>query len=122
MMGATLIIACGALAREIDALKRANGWDRLQVQCLDASLHNRPKAIPARVDALLEKHFHQYERVCKLSRCASLSFTPCKPSSRRSSSHKPSVCRASSLQVASDLLTSGEPLSGELLSCEMARQ
>ena len=63
MMGATLIIACGALAREIDALKRANGWDRLQVQCLDASLHNRPKAIPARVDALLEKHFHQYERV-----------------------------------------------------------
>lgn len=63
MMGATLIIACGALAREIDALKRANGWDQLQVQCIDAALHNRPEAIPARVDALLEKHFHQYDRV-----------------------------------------------------------
>ena len=63
MMGATLIIACGALAREIDALKRANGWDQLQVQCLDAALHNRPKSIPAKVEALLEKHFHQYERV-----------------------------------------------------------
>ena len=62
-MGATLIIACGALAREIDALKRANGWDQLQVQCLDAALHNRPKSIPAKVEALLEKHFHQYERV-----------------------------------------------------------
>ena len=63
MMGATLVIACGALAREIDALKRANGWDQLQVQCLDAALHNRPKSIPAKVEALLEKHFHQYERV-----------------------------------------------------------
>ena len=63
MMGATLVIACGALAREIDALKRANGWDQLQVQCIDAALHNRPEAIPARVDALLEKHFHQYDRV-----------------------------------------------------------
>jgi hypothetical protein len=63
MMGATLIIACGALAREIDALKRANGWDGLQVQCIDAALHNRPKAIPAQVEALLEKHFHQYDRV-----------------------------------------------------------
>ena len=63
MMGATLIIACGALAREIDALKRANGWDRLQVQCIDAALHNRPEAIPAKVEALLETHFHQYERV-----------------------------------------------------------
>ncbi|MDA8677300.1 DUF1638 domain-containing protein [Luminiphilus sp.] len=63
MMGATLIIACGALAREIDALKRANGWDQLQVQCLDAALHNSPKSIPAKVDALLEQHFHHYERV-----------------------------------------------------------
>ena len=63
MMGATLIIACGALAREIDALKRANGWDQLQVQCLDAALHNRPKSIPAKVDALLEQHFDQYDRV-----------------------------------------------------------
>jgi len=63
MMGASLHIACGALAREIDALKRANGWDQLQVQCLDAALHNRPKSIPAKVEALLEKHFHQYERV-----------------------------------------------------------
>tara|TARA_B110000444_G_scaffold238852_1_gene252777 strand:+ start:2177 stop:2806 length:630 start_codon:yes stop_codon:yes gene_type:complete len=63
MTGSTLIIACGALAREIDALKRANGWDRLQVQCIDAALHNRPKAIPARVEALLEKHAHQHERV-----------------------------------------------------------
>ena len=38
-----LLIACGALAREILALKAANGWDHLDLQCLPAILHNRPR-------------------------------------------------------------------------------
>jgi hypothetical protein len=42
----TLVIACGALAREIMALIRANGWRHLSVQCLPADLHNRPERIP----------------------------------------------------------------------------
>ncbi len=48
-----LIIACGALAHEITALRRANGWDQLDVRCLPAELHNRPEKIPDAVRALI---------------------------------------------------------------------
>ena len=43
---ATLVIACGALAREIVALRTLNQWPHLVVQCLPADLHNRPDKIP----------------------------------------------------------------------------
>jgi hypothetical protein len=42
----TLVIACGALAREILAVKEANGLDHLDVTCLPAIWHNRPEKIP----------------------------------------------------------------------------
>jgi hypothetical protein len=45
----TLVIACGALAREIVALRKANGWSQLDVQCLPAELHNAPRRITAAV-------------------------------------------------------------------------
>ena len=45
----TLVIACGALAHEIVALRRLNDWPHLEVQCLPAELHNRPEKIPAAV-------------------------------------------------------------------------
>ena len=41
-----LIIACGALAREIVALIRANQWQHMTVQCLPAEWHNIPDKIP----------------------------------------------------------------------------
>ena len=42
-----LIIACGALAHEIMALRRANGWGTSR--CVPAAeLHNRPQRIPRR--------------------------------------------------------------------------
>lgn len=44
-----LVIACGALAREIAALRRANHWPHLDVQCLPADLHNHPQRIPGAV-------------------------------------------------------------------------
>ena len=44
-----LVIACGALAREIAALRRANDWPHLDVRCLPAELHNRPERIPGAV-------------------------------------------------------------------------
>ena len=47
--GRVLVIACGALAREIMALKRANGWDGMDVTCLPPELHNRPERIPESV-------------------------------------------------------------------------
>ncbi len=49
MAGRSLVIACGALAREIVALVRANGWDAIEVQCLPADWHNTPRRIPAGV-------------------------------------------------------------------------
>lgn len=45
-IGRTLLIACGALAREIIAVCEANGWDHLAITCLPAKLHNEPQKIP----------------------------------------------------------------------------
>ena len=44
--GRVLLIACGALAREIVALRRANGWTHMDLHCLPADLHLRPERIP----------------------------------------------------------------------------
>ncbi|MEM9061569.1 MAG: DUF1638 domain-containing protein [Pseudomonadota bacterium] len=44
-----LLIACGALAREIIAVRDANGWDHLSISCLPAKLHNDPQRIPEAV-------------------------------------------------------------------------
>jgi len=45
-----LLLACGALAREILALKAANGWTHMDLHCLPADLHLRPERIPAAVE------------------------------------------------------------------------
>lgn len=58
-----LIIACGALAHEITALRRANAWDDLAVQCLPADLHNRPEKIPGAVRALIESSRDEYRSI-----------------------------------------------------------
>ena len=48
----TLVIACGALAREIMALVRLHGWsEAIEVQCLPAVWHNFPERIPGGVRA-----------------------------------------------------------------------
>jgi Protein of unknown function (DUF1638) len=41
----TLVIACGALARELLAVKALNPLDHLDITCLPAILHNRPEEI-----------------------------------------------------------------------------
>jgi hypothetical protein len=58
-----LIIACGALAHEIAALRRANRWEALDVRCLPAELHNRPEKIPAAVRALIQASRAQYDTI-----------------------------------------------------------
>jgi hypothetical protein len=65
MDGATpvLVIACGALAREIIALKKLNGWSALDIQCLPPELHNRPERIPAAVQAAIVAGRANYERI-----------------------------------------------------------
>ncbi|MDA8786147.1 DUF1638 domain-containing protein [Porticoccaceae bacterium] len=58
-----LVIACGALAHEIVWLQKLNGWQQMDVQCLDAELHNRPKLIPQKLRAAIETNRHQYEHI-----------------------------------------------------------
>jgi hypothetical protein len=59
----TLLIACGALAREIAALKRANGWSALEVRCLPAQLHNRPERIAPAVQEAIRENRGRYARI-----------------------------------------------------------
>lgn len=58
-----LVIACGALAREITELKRVNGWDHLHLACLDAWLHNRPERIPDRLRRKIESSRSRYDQI-----------------------------------------------------------
>ena len=58
-----LILACGALAREIRDVTAANGWDNIVMECLPAILHNTPKDIPAAVDHRLRRAREAYDRI-----------------------------------------------------------
>lgn len=61
--GRILLIACGALAHEILALKAANGWQHLDLQCLPAKLHLWPDKIIPAVEAAVTEARGQYETV-----------------------------------------------------------
>lgn len=54
MTDPVLIIACGALARELVELKATNKLDHLTIECLPSELHNRPDKIPAAIEARLD--------------------------------------------------------------------
>jgi hypothetical protein len=58
-----LVIACGALAREIATLRRANGWTMLDVRCLPAELHNRPEHIAPAVRAEIQANRDRYSKI-----------------------------------------------------------
>ncbi|WP_430522981.1 DUF1638 domain-containing protein [Ponticoccus litoralis] len=62
--GRVLLIACGALAREILDLKRLNGWDHLDLTCLPAILHNHPERITDAVRTVVARHREAYDRLC----------------------------------------------------------
>ena len=61
--GRILLIACGALAREILDLKAANGWTHLDLTCLPANLHLYPEKITAAVRAAVARHRAQYDDI-----------------------------------------------------------
>ena len=58
-----LIIACGALAREIQQLIEINCWTGVDVQCLPADLHNRPDQIPHRVLDKIQSNQDRYANI-----------------------------------------------------------
>ncbi|MBT8039733.1 MAG: DUF1638 domain-containing protein [Gammaproteobacteria bacterium] len=53
--GRVMVIACGAIAREVLRIRDMNGWDHVEVQCLPAGLHNTPQAIPKAVSDKIEQ-------------------------------------------------------------------
>lgn len=61
--GRVLVIACGALAREILALRKLNQWDHLELTCLPAKLHLHPELIPDAVARAIEDARPQYDRI-----------------------------------------------------------
>lgn len=58
-----LVIACGALAREIGAVVAANRLDHVDLTCLPALLHNRPEKIPEAVRSAIREHRDRYDRI-----------------------------------------------------------
>jgi hypothetical protein len=59
----TLLIACGALAREVLALVEVNGWRNIAVTCLPAHYHNTPAKIPEAVRAKIRDNRGRYDRI-----------------------------------------------------------
>ena len=58
-----LLIACGALAREILALKAANGWDHLQLHCLPAQWHHHPERIVPAVEKMVADRRADFDEI-----------------------------------------------------------
>ena len=61
--GRVLLIACGALAHEVLALKRLNDWQHLDLQCLPANLHLYPDRITEAVEKAVLAHQSDYDSV-----------------------------------------------------------
>lgn len=58
-----LLIACGALAREILDIKTRNGWDHMALTCLPAILHVHPERITQAVEDTVAKHRDRFEKI-----------------------------------------------------------
>ena len=65
-----LIIACGALAREIVDFRAANSFEHLDITCLPAKLHNRPHLIPEAVRAKIQANKGDYRAIFVLTAIA----------------------------------------------------
>jgi Protein of unknown function (DUF1638) len=66
----TLVIACGALARELLAIKALNRLDHLDITCLPAILHNRPEEIAPAVRRKIRAARSRYaEILCLYGDC-----------------------------------------------------
>lgn len=61
--GRVLVLACGALARELAIVSEQDGFDHLDLQYLPAGLHNTPRQIPVAVETRLVAAKGQYDEV-----------------------------------------------------------
>ena len=58
-----LVIACGAIAKELVRIKNLNQWDHIEFQCLPPELHNTPDRIPEAVKAKIESQSGDYKKI-----------------------------------------------------------
>lgn len=58
-----LVLACGALAREILALFKLNKWDHMDLTCLPAKLHLYPDKITDAVTQAVKRHRGTYSKI-----------------------------------------------------------
>ena len=63
MPSPVLIIGCGALGRELVALRRLNGWSHVALRLLPALLHNRPERIAPALAEAIEAGRREFEHV-----------------------------------------------------------
>ncbi|MGC1496100.1 MAG: DUF1638 domain-containing protein [Sulfitobacter sp.] len=61
--GRILLIACGALAREILTLNKANGWDHLHLHCLPANYHHYPDKIVPAVEKMVTERRDDFDDI-----------------------------------------------------------
>lgn len=59
----TLVIACGAIAHELVALRAQHGWQHMTIQCLPARWHNRPEHIAPGVEEKIIAAGEKFDRV-----------------------------------------------------------
>ena len=59
----TLIIACGALARELSEVISINNLNHIEVECLPASYHNSPEKIPIALEERIQKASKDYNQI-----------------------------------------------------------
>ncbi len=58
-----LLLACGALAREIVDLIEVNGWSHFDIQCFPAKWHNTPELIAPAVRDRIRSVKHRYQKI-----------------------------------------------------------
>ncbi len=61
--GSVLLIACGALGREIIQLIELNNWKHFDVTCLPAKWHNTPDLIPDGVRQKIREAKGKYDKI-----------------------------------------------------------
>lgn len=58
-----LVLACGALAKEILHVVKLNDWSHVTMECLPARFHHEPDKITPAIEARLESSRDQYDKV-----------------------------------------------------------
>ena len=61
--GRVLVLACGALAREILAVTRGTAFRHIDLHCLPAILHNHPERIVPAVEAAVARYRPDYDTI-----------------------------------------------------------